>query len=203
MFITFEGPEGAGKSTAIGRIADRLRQDGHEVITTREPGAGEVGKRIREILLHGETLDPKTELFLFLADRAQHVATLIRPAIEAGKVVLCDRFADSTVVYQGVARGLSREVTVPLNVLATGDLTPDLTLLFDVSPEVGLARVTDKDRLDAEPLEFHTAVRNGFLAEAKKDPNRWVVIDAERHPETVVEAALIAIRHRMDLLTSS
>lgn len=197
MFITFEGGEGAGKSTAIRALAERFQAEGREVLVTREPGAGSVGQAIRNILLHGETLDARAELFLFLADRAQHIATLVRPALMRGALVLCDRHGDSTVVYQGVGRGLSPELARELNTFATQGLTPDLTLLLDLPPEIGLSRVTDKDRLDAEPIEFHQKVREGFLAEAARDPWRWVVIEASRSAESVIEACEAAIRSRL------
>jgi len=186
MFITFEGPEGAGKSTALAILAERIRAAGHEVLTTREPGAGNFGRSIREILLHGEELDPKAELLLFLADRSNHVASIIRPALEAGKVVLCDRYADSTLVYQSFARGLDEGFARVGNQFATGGLTPDLTLLFDLDPEIGLRRLQSKDRLDSQPIEFHRRVREGFLREAAAGPKRWRVVDAAGEPDAVV-----------------
>jgi dTMP kinase len=196
VFVTFEGPEGAGKSTVLKRVAESLEAEGRTVLCTREPGAGSVGKAIRDILLHGEALDPKCELFLFLADRSQHVSAIIRPALERGEIVLCDRHADSTVVYQGVGRGIGPDVTKPLNKLATGGLVPDLTLLLDISPEAGLARVTDANRLDKEPLEFHQKVRQGFLDLARSEPHRIVIVNAEMPVDHVVQHCLAAIRDR-------
>lgn len=196
MFVTFEGPEGSGKSTAIIAIAERLRSEGREVVTTREPGAGEVGRAIREILLHGEELDAKAELFLFLADRAQHGASVIRPALAASKIVLCDRYIDSTVAYQGHARGLDVEELRRLNDTATDGLRPDLTLLFDLDVEVGLKRLNDQDRLDNEPLEFHRKVRDGYLKEMEHDPARWLKIDASQRIDSVVEQCWEAISSR-------
>lgn len=195
MFITFEGSEGAGKSTAIASVANALRASGRTVLTTREPGAGEIGSRIRQLLLDPIEVDihPRCELFLFLADRAQHVATIIEPALSREEVVLCDRFADSTVVYQGYARGLDIQLLRSLNHAATGGRNPDLTLLFDLPVEIGLARVKEKDRMDAEPVEFHQRVRDGFLAEAARDPLRWWILDAADSPEAVAERALQAI----------
>lgn len=187
MFITFEGPEGAGKSTALAQLAERLRVGGFEVVTTREPGAGAFGRNIREILLHGEDLDPKAELLLFLADRSNHVSSIIRPALEDGKVVLCDRYADSTQVYQAYARGLNDEFVRAGNHFATGGLVPDLTLLFDIESELGLARIRTKDRLDSQPIEFHRKVREGFLREAACDPGRWKIVDSSGEPEAVLE----------------
>ncbi len=190
MFVTLEGPEGAGKSTVQRLVAERLRQQGREVVTTREPGAGEVGAAVREILLHGGGLEPLTELFLFLADRAEHVAKTVRPALAGGAIVICDRHADSTVVYQGYGRGLDVERLRELNALATGGLRPDLTLLLDLDSAIGLARGKAADRLDREPLEFHQRVRDGFLKEAAREPQRWRIIDAGQPVESVVEQCL-------------
>ena len=187
MFITFEGPEGAGKSTAIAAIAERLRVEGWQVCVTREPGSGEVGKQIREILLHGGGMSAESELFLFLADRANHVATIVRPALARGEVVLCDRFADSTYVYQALVRGLDREFVERANAMATGGLRPDATFLLDLPAEVGLSRLMSKDRMDSEPLEFHRRVRDGFLARSTEDPERWHVLDATQTPGFIVD----------------
>lgn len=198
MFVTFEGPEGAGKSTAIALVAEELRSREFEVVSTREPGSGPVGAQIRQVLLHGENLDPKAELFLFLADRAQHVAAEIGPALGEGKVVLCDRYGDSTVVYQGVARGLDPAKTKELNAWATGGLVPDLTFLFDIDPTIGLRRLVDRDRLDLEPLEFHAKVRQGFLDLAGQEPQRWVVVDAARPIDDVVAHCLETLVKRLN-----
>lgn len=187
MFITFEGPEGAGKSTAIGAIADRLRTRGEIVTVTREPGAGEVGRKIREILLHGEGMPPEAELFLFLADRANHVASVILPALDRDEIVLCDRYADSTFVYQAIVRGLAPEFVALANRFATGSLEPVMTFLLDLPAEVGLSRLVSRDRLDREPLAFHEKVREGFLKLAREKPDRWRVIDANQAPEKIVD----------------
>ncbi len=187
MFITFEGPEGAGKSSALAMIAERLRSQGREVVTTREPGAGDFGKNIRQILLHGEDLDPKAELLLFLADRANHVSSIVRPALKSGAIVLCDRYADSTVVYQAHGRGLDEEFARVGNSFATGGLTPDLTILFDLDPHVGLSRLKSKDRMDGQSIEFHLKVRAGFLYEARLNPMRWRLVDASQSQEAVLE----------------
>lgn len=197
MFVTFEGPEGAGKSTAVQSVAEALRADGLAVCTTREPGDGPLGREIRELLLHRDALDPRCELFLFLADRAQHVSSVIRPALATGAIVLSDRFGDSTTVYQGVARGLGVGLLRQLNDLATCSLRPDVTFLLDLDPEVGLSRLTGRDRLDAEPIDFHRAVREGFLAEVAADPDRWVVIDASQPADDVAKAVVDEIRSRL------
>lgn len=187
MFVTFEGTEGSGKSSALKAIAERLRSAGREVVTTREPGAGDFGREIRKILLYGEELDPRAELFLFLADRAQHCRDVVRGSLVDGKTVLCDRYIDSTVAYQGHARGLDVSEIRELNTIATVGLKPDLTLLFDLDVEIGLKRLLDKDRLDNEPLEFHQKVREGYLAEMENDPARWIKIDASQPADIVVE----------------
>ncbi|MDR3691354.1 MAG: dTMP kinase [Fimbriimonas sp.] len=188
MFITFEGPEGAGKSTVLLSIADRLRASGRDVVTTREPGAGELGKSIRQILLHGDDLDPKSELLLFLADRANHVSNIVRPALARGAIVLCDRYADSTLVYQAYARGLDEAFARAGNAFATGGLVPDLTLLVDLDPRIGLTRLQSKDRLDAQSIDFHERVRDGFLREAASDAKRWRVVDGSQTADLVLEA---------------
>ncbi len=189
MFVSFEGPEGAGKSTALGVVAERLRNSGHPVLTTREPGAGELGARIRELLLHGQDISAETELMLFLADRANHVAGIVRPALAEVRIVLCDRYADSTLVYQGMARGLEERFVREGNLFATRGLVPNLTLLFDLPVEIGLGRLTDRDRLDAQPIEFHRKVREGFLRLAREEPGRWRVLDATQEPDRLAEEA--------------
>jgi dTMP kinase len=150
------------------------------------------------MVLHGENLSPKCELFLFLADRAQHVESIVRPALVAKQLVLCDRYSDSTLVYQGYGRGLDKDLLREWNDFATGGLVPDLTLLLDIEPELGLARIVGKDRLDSEPLDFHQAVRQGFLAEAEQDPSRWSVVDASRDLETVVDDCWAAILRSLE-----
>jgi dTMP kinase len=177
VFITFEGVEGAGKTTQIARLAASLQQSGHEVCVTREPGGDALAEAVRNLLLHQE-MTPRAELLLFLAARAQNVERVVRPHLEAGGVVLCDRFTDSSLAYQGVARGLGRDTVDQLNVFATGGLVPDLTVLLDLPPEIGLARQSDHNRMEAEALAFHQAVREGFLSEARRDPARFSVLDA-------------------------
>ena len=192
MFITFEGPEGAGKSTALRAVAAGLRETGHRVVETREPGSGEVGQAIRAILLQGGDVDPRAELLLFLADRAQHVATTIKPALDRGEVVLCDRHIDSTYVYQGIARGLDPGFVREGNAFAAGGRVPDLTILFDLPAEIGLARLQNPDRMDALPLSFHQKVRQGFLdlARASSESPRFRIVDATQTPDAVVKDAL-------------
>ncbi len=193
MLVTFEGPEGAGKTTAIGLLEKKLMAHGFSVCVTREPGSGAIGGLIREALLHGETLNPYAELFLFLADRAQHVTEVLRPALSQQKIVLCDRYIDSTVVYQGHARGIDLELLRKLNEVAIQGLKPDLTILLDIEPERGLQRQQKKDRLDQEPLEFHQKVRNGFLSEANLEPSRWKIVDAGLPVDKVVEEVFQAL----------
>lgn len=196
MFITLEGTEGSGKTTAIKGIAEVLRSEGHDVLVTREPGGSNIGPKIREILLGGDAVSPLAELLLFLADRTQHVEQVIRPHLAKGGVVLCDRFRDSTVAYQGYARGFDVALLEQLNDVATLSLKPDLTLLFDLDPEIGLARQTDKDRLDLEPLEFHQKVREGFLEIMKNEPERVIRVDASLEPQQVQANCLEIIRSR-------
>ena len=190
--MTFEGPEGAGKSTALRAVAAGLREAGHRVTETREPGAGEVGKAIRAILLNGGELEPRAELLLFLADRAQHVASVIEPAIERGELLLCDRHIDSTYVYQGIARGLEPEFVKVGNAFAAGGCVPDLTILFDLPAEVGLARLQNPDRMDSLPLAFHQKVRQGFLdlAHDAKESSRFRILDATQDADTVAKEAI-------------
>ena len=188
MFITIEGPEGGGKSTLLRTLAAQLEAQGREVVCTREPGAGALGGEIRRWLLESESLDERAELFLFLADRSQHWSQLIAPALARGAVVLCDRHADSTVVYQGYARGHDLDLLRRLNALATQGNTPALTFLLDLDPAIGLSRAKG-DRMDREPLEFHQRVREGFLAESQRDPARWVILDASQPADQVAERA--------------
>jgi dTMP kinase len=188
-FITLEGPEGAGKSTLIPKLAAWLESEGFGVVQTREPGATDLGREVRRLLLNGGDIAAETELFLFLADRSHHVKTVILPALADGKVVLCDRYVDSTVVYQSVARGLDPAEIDRLNQFATGGLLPGMTLLLDLRAEIGLARETKGDRLDREPLAFHRAVAAGYRDLAEKFPSRFEIVDAEQEPSAVFSAA--------------
>ena len=182
FFIAFEGPEGAGKSTQLRHLQRRLQADGLEPIVTKEPGGTPLGERVRELVLLEPDLDisPLSEFLLYSASRAQLVKDVIRPALEAGKLVLCDRFAGASVAYQGYGRGLPLEFIHTVTKQATGGLEPDLTLLFDIGPEPGLARVAargQKDRLEGADLAFHRQVRTGFLVQAEASLS-WRTFDA-------------------------
>ncbi len=195
-FITFEGPEGSGKTSVIKEVEAALKAQNIDVIVTREPGGVALSERIRSLLLDfvDEKMDARTEAMLFAASRRQHVVEVIRPALEAGKVVLCDRYIDSSLAYQGVARDLGIEEVYALNLFAIEDLIPDLTVFIDVKPEVGLSRVRsnqrDMDRLDLETLEFHQKVYEGYLQLAELEPDRIKVINGEQPIEDVSKDAL-------------
>ncbi|EFL86790.1 thymidylate kinase [Desulfovibrio sp. 3_1_syn3] len=205
MFISFEGIEGSGKSTAQRLLAEHLQGLGYDPLLTREPGGCALGRSLRPILLDARTrgLSSRAELYLFLADRAQHVAEVIRPALEAGQTVLCDRYADSTLAYQGYGRGLDPEHLRRINDMATGGLMPDLTLLLDLPVHCGLERaglrnreegtVLSEGRFDAESLEFHERVRQGYRSLAAEEPERFAIIDAAQPPEDVVLQCLSAV----------
>jgi dTMP kinase len=191
-FIAFEGGEGAGKSTQEGLLAQSLVERGHAVVRTREPGGTAAGEQIRHVLLSPEFegLDPRAEALLFAASRGEHVARVIRPALERGDVVICDRYIDSSIAYQGYGRDLGPSRVRDLSMWATGDLLPDLTVVLDVDPEVGLARFAQRDRLEAEPLEYHRSVRAGFLALAAAEPGRYLVLDARADVGEIAAAIL-------------
>ena len=191
LFITFEGGEGCGKSTQIGALKARLEAMDKTVVQTREPGGTALGEYVRSLLQHddaGHGMSPETELLLFAASRAQHVRELIAPAIAQGQIVLCDRFLDSTTVYQGVARAIDSRKVNTINQLAIGDTKPDLTILIDLPPEIGLARVHARsdgqlDRMEKEAIEFFQAVRQGYLDLAKSEPKRFLVLDGSQTVE--------------------
>lgn len=186
-FIAFEGGEGAGKSTQEAMLAQWLADCGHDVVRTREPGGTPAGEVIRTVLLGNEYegLDERAEALLFAAARGEHVARVIRPALEAGNVVVCDRFIDSSIAYQGVGRSLGIDVVRELNTWATRGLLPDLTVVLDVDPVIGLSRVGSPDRLESEPIEYHQAVRQAFLDIANVEPDRYLVVDSAQEPEAI------------------
>ncbi|MFF4865004.1 dTMP kinase [Streptomyces sp. NPDC001231] len=197
FFIALEGGDGAGKSTQAEALADWIRSKGHEVVLTREPGATPVGKRLRSILLDvsSQGLSHRAEALLYAADRAEHVDTVVRPALKRGAVVITDRYIDSSVAYQGAGRDLSPTEIARISRWATNGLVPHLTVLLDVSPETARERFTEApDRLESEPAEFHARVRSGFLALAAADPGRYLVVDAGQEPEAVTTV----VRHRLD-----
>lgn len=201
-FITFEGGEGSGKTTQLQRLAERLARAGHEPLVTREPGGTPISEAIRDLLLDPERrLGPVAEAMLMVAARAELVTNVIRPALEGGRIVLCDRYGDSTLAYQGGGRGLDSELLASMNRLATGGLTPDLTLLYDLDPEIGVARraraAGDTNRLDREPLDFHRRVRGRYLELARREPDRYVVLDAAGPPSELEETAWVAIAARV------
>ena len=190
ILITFEGPEGGGKTSQIRLLAEFLSEKGYPVLTTREPGGTEIGNQIREILTRMENtaMHPRAEILLFLAARAQLVEQCIRPEIGKGSVVLCDRYADSTLAYQGYGHGVDVSLLRRLLSFATADLWPGLTILMDIDSEQGLARKrsgSEWNRLDAYALAFHQRVRQGYLELARQEPERWVTIDASQPFETV------------------
>jgi dTMP kinase len=196
IFITFEGTEGAGKSTLIQHIAEALRKDGHTVTVTREPGGTPVAEKIRELIL-GQGMHPMTELFLYEAARAEHLETTIRPALIRGEVVLCDRFADSSLAYQGHARGLPWKQVKTLNRIATRKLKPHLTFFLDLDPAVGLKRASHHNRFELEGLEFQQKVRQGFLKARSENPSRWLILKVEgRTPDDLCRQAMERIRKR-------
>ena len=186
-FITFEGADGCGKTTQLELLADYLKEKNKEVIITREPGARGLGERIRDILLNydGEVSD-RCESFLFLADRAQHIDIIVNPAVEDGKIVLCDRHIDSSVAYQGYGRGLDIEQIDRLNMIATNGKRPDLTFVFDIDAETSMKRVgTEKDRMESAGIDFFNRVRKGYLELANQEPERIRVLDATKSIEEI------------------
>ena len=208
LFITFEGGEGCGKSTQIAALKARLEALGKTVVQTREPGGTALGESVRNLLQYddaGQGMSPEAELLLFAASRAQHVRELIAPAIAEGQIVLCDRFLDSTTVYQGVARAIDSKKVDTINQFAIGDTNPDLTILIDLPPEIGLARVHARsdgqlDRMEKEAIEFFQAVRQGYLDLAKSEPKRFLVLDGSQSVEELetqiwqkVEATLLPL----------
>ena len=205
MFITFEGIEGSGKTTQLKYIQTYFESRGQECIVTREPGGTEIGKKIRSILLDpaSKNISPVSELFLYMADRAQHVKQVLIPAISAGKIVLCDRFFDATVVYQGYARGLEVKQILRMHELVLEGLKPDVTILLDLPPKIGLSRAWAQidngkrdgveSRFEKENLSFHKRVRAGYLELARREPQRFRIIDATRQEAKVRREIIDAI----------
>jgi dTMP kinase len=189
LFVSFEGGDGAGKSTQVSRLGEWVRSLGREVVLTREPGGTELGLALRDALLHGDHVDPRAEALLYAADRAHHVASVVRPALERGAVVITDRYLDSSVAYQGGGRDLGADEVEKLSLWATHGLLPRLTVLLDLDPASGRARLTgDPDRLERAGNAFHRRTREAFLARAAADPVRWLVLDASRGVEQIAAA---------------
>jgi dTMP kinase len=205
MFITIEGPEGSGKSSVCRRIYEKLLELGYDVILTREPGGTPISEAIRDVILNKQntSMDGRTEALLYAASRRQHLVEKVWPALKEGKIVLCDRYLDSSLAYQGGARGLGVDEILGINMFATEGTFPDTTLLFDIEPELGLARIAknqnrEVNRLDLEKIDFHHSVRNTFLALAKRYPNRFEVIDASLSYDEVFENALKVVLRRIN-----
>lgn len=204
MFITFEGPDGAGKTTQINFLDKALASEGYKVVLTREPGGNRISERIREILHDpaNTEMSPRAEVLLYSAARAQHVDQVILPALASGAVVLCDRYADSTLAYQGYGRNLDLDALRSLTNFATAELRPDLTVYIEISPEEGLRRrrvdaSAEWNRLDREALAFHQRVHAGYLELAALEPNRWLIIDGERPPKTISEEIVRLVFSRL------
>ena len=204
LFVTFEGGEGSGKSSALRLLDERLRDEGYQTVLTREPGGTPIAEQIRAVILDkaNTKMDPRTEALLYAASRRQHLAEKVWPALKEGKIVLCDRYLDSSLAYQGGARGLGIDNVLNVNLFATEGTYPDLTLLFDLEPEEGLARIAknadrEVNRLDLEKIEFHRGVRATFRALAERYADRFVIIDASKPLDQVVEDAYNAIKARL------
>ncbi|CAM4103059.1 dTMP kinase [Mesobacillus thioparans] len=205
IFITVEGPDGSGKTTIIQMLAEKLKKEGYEIVATREPGGIEIAEQIRQVILDPKNtaMDSRTEALLYAAARRQHLAEKVRPALEKGQIVLCDRFVDSSLAYQGHARGLGIDEVYSINQFAIESMMPKMTLYFDVAPEVGLERINENkgrevNRLDLEKLEFHQKVREGYLMLAERFQDRIVKIDASKELETVYEQAEMKIKELLN-----
>lgn len=204
MFITLEGPEGSGKTTAVNWAVEELEKLGYQVVRTREPGGTPIAEQIRNVILDkaNTNMDPRTEALLYAASRRQHLVEKVWPALKEGKLVICDRYLDSSLAYQGGARDLGIDNVLNVNLFATENTYPDLTLLFDIDPEIGLARIAansdrEVNRLDLEKLSFHKMVRETFLSLAKRYPERYVIIDASKSQKEVREETLKVILSRL------
>lgn len=204
LFITFEGADGCGKTTQLKLLAEYLQKNGVDVLVTREPGAKGLGEKLRDILLNYDgVVSDRCEAFLFLADRAQHIDTIVTPAVDAGKIVLCDRHIDSTVAYQGYGRGQDIEQINKLNMIATSGKKPDLTIVFDIDAETSLARVgSTKDRMESSGIEFFNRVRDGYLKIAALEPNRIKVLDATKSIDEVQQDVIELINSKLCALKS-
>jgi len=205
MFVTIEGPEGSGKSSVTKEVVKLLEQEGREVILTREPGGTPISEQIRNVILdkNNTAMDSVTEALLYAAARRQHLVEKVWPLSKAGKIIISDRFLDSSLAYQGGARGLGIDYVLAMNQYATEGYYPDLTLLFDIDPRLGLARIAankgrEINRLDLEKIEFHDSVRNTFLSLAKRFPDRFVILDASKSFEEVIKDAHDAIISRLN-----
>jgi dTMP kinase len=197
FFIAFEGGDGAGKSTQVKLLAAAL-QGKREVVVTREPGGSDVAEHIREVLLNpNHRIDGMTEALLFAAARADHVSKVIRPALEQNRVVICDRFVDSSIAYQGVARKLGIEMVRELNQIATNNLMPDLTIVLDVPTDAGLARAQEPNRMENEGADFHEIVKDAFIELAKQEPARYLVVAANQSREAIAEIILQEVSERL------
>lgn len=204
MFITLEGPEGSGKTSQMPRLAKYLRSKGYEVITTREPGGTPISDQVRDILISMKNtgMEPRTEILLFLAARAQLVEELIKPALQSGKIVLCDRYGDSTLAYQGYGHKLNLDTLKRMLAFATDGLKPDLTIYLDLDVETGLQRKIKKDewnRLDAYEVAFHQRVRNGYHQLLAEEPQRWVLIDASQSMADVQKQMRTIVMERLTI----
>ena len=204
LFVTFEGWEGTGKTTAMKAVNDRLLKEGYSTVTSREPGGTPIAEEIRNVILDkaNTAMDPRTEALLYAASRRQHLVEKIWPALKEGKIVLCDRYLDSSLAYQGGARGLGIDEVLNINLFATEGTYPDLTLFFDLDPKVGLARIAanqgrEVNRLDLEKISFHEKVSASFQELVKRYPNRYVTLDASKSPEEVAEEAYSEIKKRL------
>lgn len=203
LFITFEGCEGSGKTTVSKYLYNRLKEEGYDVIYSREPGGVDIAEQIRAVILNvnNTAMDPRTEALLYAASRRQHLAEVVLPALNDGKIVLCDRFVDSSLVYQGYARGIGMDKVWELNQFAIDDCMPDLTLYYDVDVELGLSRVRSRgalNRLDSENIEFHKSVRHAYQQIAEKYSERIITIDSNQCLRTVEEESYRLLKNRID-----
>ncbi|WP_391118799.1 dTMP kinase [Psychrobacillus sp. L3] len=206
-FISSEGPEGAGKTTVMNLLGVKLIDEGFDVVMTREPGGIMISEKIRNIILDNEhiMMDSRTEALLYAAARRQHLVEKVQPALDAGKVVICDRFIDSSLAYQGYARGIGVDEILAINQFAIGNTMPDKTILFDIEPKVGLARIEahnnrEKNRLDVESLAFHQKVREGYLSLVERYPKRIQVVDASRSLEIVLDEVYNVIKRELEII---